>query len=73
MENHWQIESQVEGFKKRFSDKIEGNCQDKMKAEWTGFCSVIVVNGRNKNMLAKKDRKIRAGFGEMQGREVKER
>lgn len=73
MENPWQIESQMEGFKKRFSDKTEGKCQDKMKAEWTGFCSLIVINRRNKNMLAEKERKTRGRFGEKQGREVKGR
>lgn len=57
----------------RFSDTIEGKWQDKMKAEWTGFCPLIVVNRRNKNMLAEKERKTRGGFGEKQGREVKGR
>lgn len=63
----------MEGFKKRFSDKIEGKCQDKMKVKWRGFCSSIVVNKINKNMLAEKERKTRGGFGEKQDREVKGR
>lgn len=44
-----------------------------MKVKWRGFCSSIVVNKRNKNMLAEKERKTRGGFGEKQGREVKGR
>lgn len=50
-----------EGFKKRFSDKIKGNCQAKLMAENRVFHWLTVFRRRHKNVLAEKKEKTFCG------------